>query len=53
MRDTKAGEDERVRLNQDDVGRTLQTLLAGECSQDPDRLIMVLVGTVQQGQVRR
>jgi hypothetical protein len=28
--DTKSGEDERVRFNQDDVGRKLQSLLAGE-----------------------
>jgi hypothetical protein len=49
----KAGEDERVRPNQDDVGRDLQSLLAGECSEDLDCLIMVLIVAVQQGQVGR
>jgi len=53
MLDTKSGEDERVRFNEDDIGRELQSLLAGERSEDPDRLVMVLIVPVQHGQVRR
>ena len=51
--DTKSGEDERMPFNQDDVGRKLKSLLPGKCSEDTYRLVMVLIVTVQQGQIRR
>ena len=53
MLDTKSGEDERMPFNQDDVGRKLKSLLPGKCSEDTYRLVMVLIVTVQQGQIRR